>query len=147
MSVRPHSNPWIHPEGADSARYASEILPYNAHLSWDWFSRVICSDFEVEVSSLVFPDPSNFVAGQVNNRLQVWSRIAETSNYPLRDTVLDWLENKVQVHQYFRRFKGEYFDSAPPPRRHFANHPSCAPFDKFINDTILERLATRAIPL
>lgn len=42
-------------------------------------------------------------------------------------------------------FKGEHFDSASPPQRTFYNHKSCAPFAKFISDTILQCLSTDAI--
>ena len=55
----------------------------------------------------------------------------------------------MQVQLYFRHFKGnfkgEHFDSASPPQRIFYNHKSCAPFAKFIADTILQRLSTGAI--
>ena len=55
----------------------------------------------------------------------------------------------MQVQLYFRHFKGnfkgEHFDSASPPQRIFYNHKSCAPFAKFIADSILQRLSTRAI--
>lgn len=129
----------------------SRTLAFNAHLSWDWISRVSCGEFQVDVNSLAFPNPSSFVAGQLHDRLEVWSRIPESSRYPLCHTVLDWLKNKVQVHNYFRHFKGSFkgkrFDSAAPPQRVFANHPSCTPFSKFISDTIMQRLATGAISL
>ena len=55
----------------------------------------------------------------------------------------------MQVQPCFRHFKGnfkgEHFDSASPPQRIFYNHKSCAPFTKFISDTILQRLSTGAI--
>ena len=55
----------------------------------------------------------------------------------------------MQVQPFFRHFKGnfkgEHFDSASPPQRIFYNHKSCAPFAKFISDTILQRLSTGAI--
>ena len=55
----------------------------------------------------------------------------------------------MQVQLFFRHFKGnfkgEHFDSASPPQRIFYNHKSCAPFAKFIADTILQRLSTGAI--
>ena len=97
---------------------------------------------------LAIPDPAAFVAGQLHCHLQEWKSIASTSSLLSRD-VLDWLENKVQVQPFFRHFKGNFegkhFDSPSPPQRIFYNHKSCAPFAKFISDTILQRLSTGAI--
>ena len=74
---------------------------------------------------------------------------AESSSYPFRSTVLDWVKNKVDVHDYFRHFKGSFkdesFDSDLPPSRVFRNHPSCEPFAEFISHSIKQRLAMGAI--
>ena len=103
----------------------------------------------MDVHSLVFPDPSSFVAGQLHAHPGVWDRIAESSSYPFRSTVLDWVKNKVDVHDYFRHFKGSFkgesFDSDLPPPRVFKNHPSCEPFAEFISNSIKQRLKTGAI--
>ena len=98
---------------------------------------------------LAFPDPAVFVAGRLHCHLQEWKSIAASSSSPLSRVVLDWLQDKVQIQPFFRHFKGnfkgEHFDSASPPQRIFYYHKSCAPFAKFISDTILQRLSTGAI--
>ena len=93
--------------------------------------------------------PGFFLAGRLHCHLQEWKSLVASSSSPLSRVVLDWLQDKVQIQPFFRHFKGnfkgEHFDSASPPRRIFYNHKSCAPFAKFISDTILQRLSTGAI--
>lgn len=106
-------------------------------------------DVSAEVTMLAFPDPASFLASRLHHHLQEWKNIAASIPSPLSRNVLHWLENKVQVQPYFRlfkgNFKGEHFDSASPPQRIFYNHKSCAPFAKFVADTILQRPSTGAI--
>ena len=63
--------------------------------------------------------------------------------------MLDWVKNKVDVHYYFRHFKGSFkgesLDSDLPSPRVFRNHPSCEPFTEFISHSIKQRLAMGAI--
>ena len=123
--------------------------PYNSHLASDWVDSVPRGDVSADVTMLAFTDPASFLAGQLHHHLQEWENIAASISSPLSRNVLDWLENKVQVQLYFRHFKGnfkgEHFDSASPPQRIFYNHKSCAPFAKFIADTILQRLSTGVV--
>lgn len=70
LSINHNSIAWVRLAGASLVPEAPEPLPYNAHLSWDWISRVSCGEFQVDVNSLAFPDPSSFVAGQLHDRLE-----------------------------------------------------------------------------
>ena len=123
--------------------------PRNSHLASDWVESVSRGDVSADVSMLAFPDPAVFVAGRLHCHVQEWKSIAASYSSPLSRVVLDWLQDKVQVQPFFRHFKGnfkgEHFGSASPPQRIFYNDKSCAPFAKFISDTILQRLSTGAI--
>ena len=151
LSVKHNSISWVHHDGKALEPSPHSPQPYNAHLSSVWIDSVICGDFATDVSMLAFPDPAHFLAGQLHQHLQAWIDLAGSISYPLSQTVLDWLENKVQVQRFFRHFKGnfkcEHFDSPSPPKRVFYNHISCAPFAEFISDTILQRLATGTISI
>ena len=103
----------------------------------------------MDVHSHVFPDLFSFIAGQLQAHPGVWDWIAESSSYPFRSTVLYLVKNKVDVHDYFRHFKGslkgDSFDSDLPSPRVFRNHPSCEPFAELISQSIKQRLATGVI--
>ena len=148
-SVLPNSIKWVRLDGSSLVPEDGQPLPYSLHFSWDSLDRAIDWDAQVDVQSLVFPDPSSFIAGQLHAHPGVWDRIAESSSYRFRSTVLDWVKNKVDVHDYFRHFKGSFkdesFDSDLPPSRVFRNHPSCEPFAEFISHSIKQRLAMGAI--
>lgn len=148
LSIKYNSIHWVHHDGKALDPSPQSPQPYNAHLSSDWINSVIRGVFAADVTMLAFPDPATFLAGQLHDHLQAWIDLTGSTSYPLSQTVLDWLANKVQVHRYFKHFtgnfKGEQFDSPSPPKRVFYNHISCAPFAKFISDTILQRLATGA---
>ena len=99
----------------------------------------------MDVHSHVFPDLFSFIAGQLQAHPGVWDWIAESSSYPFRSTVLYLVKSKVDVHDYFRHFKWESFDSDLPSPRVFRNHPSCEPFAELISQSIKQRLATGVI--
>ena len=149
LSVKRNSISWVRHDGKPLQPGIQSPQPRNSDMASDWVESVSRGDVSAAVSMLAFPDPAAFVAGQLHCHLQEWKSIAASSSSPLSRDVLDWLENKVQLQPFFRHFKGifkgEHFDSASPPQRIFYNHKSCAPFAKFISDTILQRLSTGAI--
>ena len=148
LSVKHNTISWVHHDGKPQQPGLQSPQPRNSHLASDWVESVSRGDVSADVSMLAFPDHV-FVAGRLHCHLQEWKSIAASSSSPLSRIVLDWLQDKVQVQPFFRHFKGnfkgEHFDSAFPPQRTFYNHKSCAPFAKFISDTILQRLYTGAI--
>ena len=149
LSIKQHSISWVHHDGKPLQLGLQSPRPYNSHLASVWVDNVSRGDVSADVSMLGFPDPVSFLAGQLRRHLQLWKIIAVSTSSPLSRDVLGWLEYKVQVLPFFRHFKGnfksEHFDSAFPPQRIFYSHKSCAPFAKFIADTILQRLSSGAI--
>ena len=150
LSVKHNSISWVHHDGKALEPSPHSPQPYNTHLSSVWINSVISGDLAADVSMLTFPDPAHILAGQ-HQHLLACIDLAGSITYPLSQTVLAWLENKVQVQRFFGNFKGNFkgghFDSSSPPKRVFCNHISCALLAEFICDTILQRLATGAISI
>ena len=123
----------------------------NAHITDAFVSSVVKGEALADVSMLAFRDPDRFVAGELHRHAEAWSRVCSLAPCDLATQVLPWIENCVDVHDFFKPFKGSYkgeeYDSALPPQRIFLNHPSCKPFVDFISSTVLDRLSTGAISL
>ena len=123
----------------------------NAHITDAFVSSVVKGEALADVSMLAFRDPDRFVAGELHRHAEAWSRVSSLAPCDLATQVLPWIENCVDVHDFFKPFKGSYkgeeYDSALPPQRIFLNHPSCKPFVDFISSTVLDRLSTGAISL
>ena len=102
-----------------------------------------------DVSMLAFRGPDAFMAGNIHNCLPSWQRTAVVAPYDRAQKVLKWTEHKVDVHDFFAPFKGDYkgqsYQTDLPPHRVFHNSISCKPFVKSISNTIIDRLATGAI--
>ncbi len=102
---------------------------------------VIAGRVTPNMQSLRFRDPNLFVAGTLNNDLNVWDDVlSESSN---REEVRGWLHHGVNLFDFFQPFKGEsgrYFSSAFPSEMYFLNAPICQEYVHFINDTITKRL-------
>lgn len=138
-------------------RYDGTTLPAqgmaanNSHLDREFIDSVIAGQRFADLSGLAFRSPSQFRAGGLHNHPQAWSEVASFLPADTLSEVIDWINNKVDVSQYFVHFKGgfkgEWFDSDIPPSRIFKNHPSCIPFAQFISDTILQRLTSGAISI
>ena len=98
---------------------------------------------------LLFRDPDNFTAGEIHFHLPRWDAILQGHNK--RDGILSYLKIGVDVHDFFLPFKGDfqgtYYNSAFPPSVKFSNSKSCAGFEDFISDTILERLANGSLSI
>ena len=61
-SVLPNSIRWVRLDGSSLVPEDGQPLPYNLHFSWDSLDRAIDGEAQVDVHSLVFPDPSSFIA-------------------------------------------------------------------------------------
>ena len=81
----------------------------------------------IDISHLVFRDPDNFRAGGLHACIPEWDKILAGS--PMRDTLLDWLCNGVNVFDFITHFEGSFssteFDHDLPPPREFKNSNSC----------------------
>lgn len=124
----------------------------NGHIKSEFADSVLEGQCLASASFLTFRDPNNFVAGELHSHVQAWSQIAEkVPSYPLASEILNWIQGKVKVADYFVPFKGSYkgqeYDCARPPAKVFANHLSCRPFAEFVSRTIIERLRSGAISL
>ncbi|KAJ7371566.1 hypothetical protein OS493_024240 [Desmophyllum pertusum] len=141
---------WVSYDGTPPS--AQGVTPHNSHLSDDQITNVISGKAFGNISSLLFRDPSTFLAGALHRNVDAWKHLfSGPSSFPQTIEVLDWLENEVDVFKYFKHFKGKYkgvvYDSDIPPETIFYNHPSCKPFSSFISNTSLDRLASGAISL
>ena len=117
-SVLPNSIKWVRLDGSSLVPEDGQPLLYNLHFSWDSLDRANDGQAQVDVRSFVFPDPSSFIAGQLHAHPGVWDRIAESSSYPSRSTVLEWVKTKSMSTTIFATlkgpFKGDNFDSDLP---------------------------------
>ena len=123
--------------------------PDNSHTCPTFVNDVLNGSKAADVSMLAFRDPDAFMAGNIHANLPSWQRIAAVAPYDRAQEVLKWTEHRVDVHQFFVPFKGDYkgqsYNSDLPSHRVFYNSISCKPFVSFISRTILGRLATGAI--
>lgn len=53
---------------------------------------------------LFFRDPDAFIAGNLHAHLPVWEHIAEAHPCDLSPTVLKWIKNCVDAHDFFSAF-------------------------------------------
>jgi len=109
----------------------------------------VLKNADFDINSLPLRDPNFFVSGQIHEHLSNWQVI-------LRDTVqseniMNWLENGVNVNDFFTHFKGNFkgkaYDSYIPPRHYFQNSKNCVQFVDFICKELCERIATGSIKL
>ena len=123
--------------------------PDNSHISPTFVNDVLNGSKAADVSLHAFRDPDAFImAGNIHANLPSWQRIAAVALYDRAQEVLEWIEHREDVHQFFVLFKGDYkgqsYNSDLPPRRVFYNSISCKRFVSFISRTILHRLAAGA---
>ena len=95
-------------------------------------------------SLLSFRNPDAFVAGELHRHVDKWEEIL--AQHPKQDEILSYIKYKVNVKDFFTRFRGDFqgtfYDSPYPPRAEFSNNKSCLGFEDFISSTILERVKT-----
>ncbi|CAG2201247.1 unnamed protein product [Mytilus edulis] len=79
-----------------------------------------------DIDSLQLRDPDKFVSGQLHNCVSEWRLILDENAH---QDVVKWLEDGVDVGEFFRRFKGNFkgrnYDSEIPPRNYFQNAAIC----------------------
>ena len=63
--VLQYSIKWVRLDGSTLVPEDRQPLPNNLHFSWDSLDRAIDGEAQVDVHSLVFADPSSFIAGQL----------------------------------------------------------------------------------
>ena len=102
---------------------------------------VIGNDFNFENLLLLYP---NFIAaGNLMYCSEQWVQIG------CPNEVSDWNKNGVDINPMFKYFKGNFkghsYDSDSPPPVYFQNSAICKGFEKFISDTLLERIANDSL--
>ncbi|VDI38058.1 Hypothetical predicted protein [Mytilus galloprovincialis] len=101
-----------------------------------------------DIDSLQLRDPDKFVSGQLHNCVSEWRLILDENAH---QDVVKWLEDGVDVGEFFRRFKGNFkgrnYDSEIPPRNYFQNAAICKKYSAFISKELCERISTGCIKL
>ena len=91
---------------------------------------------------LNFLHPDHFLGGNIHSCIENWRAILQDS--PFQDFVLPIISHGVVISDYFQSFQGLFlrcfYDSNLPPRKIFPNSKSCASFEGFITDSIMERV-------
>ena len=141
---------WVKFDGSP-LEVAQGMAVENLHISPQIVQDVISGHTRAYGSMLAFRDPDTFVAGNIHACFLAWESIAKIAPFKLTPNILRWIQDCVDVLEFFQPFKGQYkgesFNSALPPRRIFPNAISCKPFTQFISDTIVDRLSSGAISL
>ncbi|CAG2246538.1 unnamed protein product [Mytilus edulis] len=99
------------------------------------------SDYDFE--DLSFLDPNFFKAGNLMYCSEQWEKIGCPGE------ILDWIKQGVDIRPMFKHFKGNFrgrcYDSSLPQPAYFQNSASCKGFEKFLCDTLLERIANGSL--
>ena len=106
--------------------------------------KVAHGSISPNIATLPFRDP------KLHLHLKDWEEIIKRApNEEAFVEVVEWLRNNVSIFPFRHHFKGSFqghqFDSARPPPMVFKNNKSCEKFSKFIDNTILDRVADGAI--
>ena len=125
----------------DSTR--SEILSRD----WDSYGQ----DWESLLTSLPLRDPSKFVAGQVHSELGNWERVLQEVDNEHTPIVRKWLNDGVDVFDFFRPFKGKFngvqYDDVIPPPTIFNNYQNCEPFKEDIARQLEEGIRSGSLEI
>ena len=99
------------------------------------------------INDIAFPDHNNFVAGQINTKLDKWKHILQGCTN--EQEISDWVEHGIDINKVMVRFNGTFrgvhYDCDYPPSRHFNNSNNCKGFTQFVSETIQERLRNGSI--
>ena len=110
-------------------------------------SEILASEDQPDLSLLRLRDPDHFVAGGLHVNVEEWEKIL--IDHPMRERILKWLRNGVDILEFVQRFRGRFkkenYNSDHPPRRRFGNHSSCRAHASFVSCEILKRVTTGAV--
>ena len=91
---------WVNSSGISLPAQAWEMTA-NGHVSEAFVFAVLKGDALADVSMLAFLDPESFAAGELHRYSGSWSRITSLAPCNLAVQVLNWIENYVEVHDFF----------------------------------------------
>ena len=105
LAVQPCAGSWVLHDGSTLDPSIQSSKPLNTYLPTNFIASVIQGSSKADVSMLAFPDPNHFSTGSLHAHVPAWSTLAsEASSFPLEQSVLNWLTNKVRVECYFMHF-------------------------------------------
>lgn len=100
--------------------------------------------------SIHFRDPATFVAGELHRHVEPWDHICAQEGEKGRQ-VMHWIRHGVDLHDFIQPFKGDFagknYDHDFPPPRAFRNSNSCQGFEKFVAQTLEERITNGSVSL
>ena len=142
IGVRSHHDiTWCNVRGESSDPATQKAL--------NCITKVKDGKFYATANDVVFRNPNAFVAGEIHHHYDTWDRISQ--GYHKKKEILRYIANGVSIHNFFTPFqgdfKGQHYNSELPPRIELANNKSCAAFEQFITDTILERIRNDSISI
>ena len=79
----------------------------NSHIS-KFVNSVFDSANTTVVSLLVFRKADTFEAGNLQQHLSPWERLASVAPYNFTPNVLNWIKNSFVVQKFFKHFKGSF---------------------------------------
>ena len=75
----------------------------------------------------------------LQHSLEAWDLLLQ--EHSLRDSISDWIKNKVDIFKFSQPFTGVYkkvrYSSILPPQKQFRNHVSCKNFNEFISNEVI----------
>ena len=112
--------------------------------------EVSMGHWKASAEDLVFRNPSSFIAGELHKHVPTWTQILE--GFHKKEEILKYLSNGVSIFDFFlQRFKGQYqgksYESDIPPSMWLPNSKSCDKFEKFISETIIERVRNGSLQI
>ena len=104
-----------------------------------------------DIESLPLRDPGHFISGQLHQNLDKWKEILEANvmNDDLKQNIEGWLNQGVDVRDFFSHFKGNFkgrsYDCNEPPTAFFQNNISCKDHESFVCHTLSEKIRSGSI--
>jgi len=93
------------------------------------------------LEELRFRDPDYFIPDTIHKFYDEWVRCGAS------DQVLSWIKEGINVNEFFKHFKGKFYDSDLHPSMYFPNAGNCKEFVSCIVKTLKERLINGSLSL
>ena len=111
----------------------------------------ILNSAKFDIESLPLRDLGRFISGQLHQNLDKWKEILEANvmNEDLKQKIDGWLNQGVDVRDFFSRFQGNFkgrsYDCNEPPTAVFQNNISCRDHESFVCQTLSEKIRSGSI--
>jgi hypothetical protein len=108
-------------------------------------------DWQTLLENLALRDHTEFVAGQVHEEIGNWRRVLNEVNNDSSKMVGEWIQNKVDIYQFFQHFVGKFegigLNSEIPPPMVFNNYRNCIPHKEEIARHLEEGIMNGSLEL